>query len=239
MPALSARRLPATLFVSVGNVGGGPPFWWDRLAAAIVHATEAGLRRHGLRDGPTRRRFYLRVTEELKRMPADRARIALEEYERSLGIDPGAGARYDTEPRLAWTEIEAMSRSVFDIGSHGLDHLLLSRLPPAEAERQVVDSKRELEERLVRPIELFAYPNGKPQDVTKEVREAVCRAGYTGAVATVEGRVAAGSDPFFLERIGATRGLSATPRGAFSRTLFAAELAGLFQPVRYASRDTI
>jgi hypothetical protein len=59
------------------------------------------------------------------------------------------------------------------------------------------------------------------------VVELVRGAGYEGAVSTIEGRVSPRSDPFFLERKGATRGACAGPDGSFDEALFTVELSGL------------
>jgi len=128
---------------------------------------------------------------------------------------------------LSWEEIEEMVEGGVEIGSHTLDHPVLSRLTVAEAERQIVESRDRLAARLNRPIRFFSYPNGKREDVTSAVQELVRAAGYRGAVSTIEGRARASSDPFLLERVGATVGACTDASGQFSDALFAAELSGL------------
>jgi len=69
-------------------------------------------------------------------------------------------ARAGGEGRASWDELRRLAAQGFTIGSHGLDHTLLDALPPGELERQVAGSKRELEERLGRPVDAFALPGG-------------------------------------------------------------------------------
>jgi peptidoglycan/xylan/chitin deacetylase (PgdA/CDA1 family) len=137
-----------------------------------------------------------------------------------MALETGAVAR--------WDELAEMSRGGIEMGSHALDHPILARLPREEMERQVVESRRLLGARIGSPIRFFSYPNGKYEDVTPEVEAAVRAAGYLGAVSTVEGRVGLQSNPFMLERKGATRGMSAEAGGRFHAALFSAELAGIF-----------
>jgi hypothetical protein len=70
-------------------------------------------------------------------------------------------------------------------------------LTEAEAEREIVESRRILESRLQRPVEMFAYPNG---DVSAQVLDCV-RKTYRAAVSTEKGQVAPGADPHMLPRI--------------------------------------
>jgi peptidoglycan/xylan/chitin deacetylase (PgdA/CDA1 family) len=229
-PALQSRHLPATLFIAVDCVARGEGLWWDRLAAAILAAPPgAPTARLGLDDGGVvtddpdgRERVFRRVRERWKLLPWDEVRRRLDGVEREWAS--GAVA----SELLSWDEVARLSREGCEIGSHTLDHPILSRLPEPEAERQIAGSRRRIEEQLGAPVRHFSYPNGKRGDVTPVVREMVVRAGYEGAVSTIEGRVGRDSDPFMLERKGATRGASSDSAGRFSPALFAAELSGLY-----------
>ena len=59
--------------------------------------------------------------------------------------------------------IQALRRldSYFEIGSHTLDHVLLTEVSPEECLRQVTLGKTELEQHLGHPIKGFCYPHGK------------------------------------------------------------------------------
>lgn len=229
-PALRARNLPATLFVAVENVDRGRGLWWDRLAAAVQAApagastAEVGLDFDppvvlGARD--TRMAVFQGVKEQVKMRPWDEVLRCLDRLEAAWG--DGASGR----EMLSWDELATLAREGCGIGSHTLDHPILSRLDMAEARRQIVESRTRLEERLGLRVRYFSYPNGKRDDVTPEVVALVRGAGYEGAVSTIDGRVGPRSDPFFLERKGATRGASAGPDGRFDEALFAVELSGL------------
>lgn len=233
-PALRRRQMPATLFVSAGNLDRREPFWWDRLASAVESARSvfevdvgAGTERFEL-DGPvSRRRAFDRIREGLKLMPHSRARAVLEALETQC--DPGVReAALESGELLRWDEVVEMSRGGIEIGSHALDHPVLSRLPSEEMTRQVVESRRTIEARIGRPVRFFSYPNGKREDVTPEVERTVRAAGYLGAVSTIEGRIGPRSNPFMLERKGMTKGASTNARGALNEALLSTELSGIF-----------
>ncbi len=233
-PALRRREMPATLFVSAGNVDRGEPFWWDRLASALQTAPgplelefDKSTERFALDSPESRGRVFDRLRERLKLLSAARARDLLEAVE----VRGGKGVReraLEAGALMNWDEVVEMARGGIEIGSHGLDHAVLSRLPREEIERQVVESRRTIEAKVGLPVRFFSYPNGKREDVTSEVEATVRAAGYRGAVSTIEGRVGPRSNAFMLERKGVTNGMSADARGRLNEALFGAELAGIF-----------
>ena len=85
---------------------------------------------------------------------------------------------------LTWPEIRRLERLGFDIGSHTVHHVDLTREPPNAAASELVDSKRTLEQRLGRAVPWFSYPVGR---FDRSVVAAVARAGYLLAVTTKPG----------------------------------------------------
>jgi len=61
------------------------------------------------------------------------------------------------------------------LGSHTVSHPRLTRLSPAEAERELKDSKRALEDLTGRPVDLLSFPHG---DRNAQLVEIACVAGY-------------------------------------------------------------
>ena len=77
-------------------------------------------------------------------------------------------------------ELRELAASPFaEIGSHTTTHADLSGASEAEAYREMVSSKRALEELLQRPVESFAYPKC---GYSLACPEAARRAGYKVAV---------------------------------------------------------
>lgn len=99
---------------------------------------------------------------------------------------------------MNWREAEALAKAGWTIGSHGVDHLDLTKQDAVSVERELSDSKQEIENRLERPCEHFAYTWGR---FTPSLQNSVNRAGYTSAVSGLHGPVAARADYFALPRI--------------------------------------
>jgi len=231
LPALEARGLPATVFVTAGHVESGAPFWWDRVATAFENAPAgvveidlgSGREPISLSDAQIRLRLIDAVCERAKLMPHSEARRWIGALEAELEA-PAPGDR----SVLTWDEVRQLRARGVEIGSHTLDHPVLSRMESAEAQRQIVESRQLLEERLDAPVRFFAYPNGKRDDLTPEVVAAVRCAGYRAALTTIEGRASAASDPYRIERVGVTLGACTDASAGFSEALFATELSGAF-----------
>lgn len=77
---------------------------------------------------------------------------------------------------LGWCDLRVMADAGMSIQSHGLDHRYLDEMTPAEIVAQVADSKKAIEDKLGRPVTLFAPPGGR---VVPQLRQVAARAGYS------------------------------------------------------------
>lgn len=80
-------------------------------------------------------------------------------------------------PKMTWETLQELVKDpLFTVGGHTISHPDdLSKLPIAQQEKELTESKRELEERLGVKVDFFAYPNGKYDETTAELTKA---AGY-------------------------------------------------------------
>ena len=86
---------------------------------------------------------------------------------------------------LSWEHIQAMDSSTnIEIGAHTNSHRILSGLDDIEAYAEIEKSKLVLEEKLNRDINLFAYPNGRGEDISLASVKAVKKLGFKIAVST-------------------------------------------------------
>lgn len=81
-------------------------------------------------------------------------------------------------PLLSREEILELDAQGVEFGSHTVSHRRLTRLSAVEQRREIVDSKRALEDLLNRPIHFFCYPH---MDCDERVQSLVRDAGYSGA----------------------------------------------------------
>src|SRR5699024_5789182 len=98
---------------------------------------------------------------------------------------------------MSVTEMRAWHDAGQEVGSHTLDHVHLPDLTPEEANRQVHESRDQLEQWLGAPVEAFCYPYG---DESPAIRKMVEAAGYSNATTTERGLVRPDDDIFGLPR---------------------------------------
>ena len=144
---------------------------------------------------------------------------------------PGQLARVPRLPLLSAADLRDAAAAGFEIGSHGLTHAALDGLSPAEAEREVVGSKRALEDALGRPVEVLAYPYGRSGAAVRVLAAAHYRAScgvqMAAARAGHDRHALPRIDVYYLRRPGVFRTLG-TPlgRGYLAARAWARRLRG-------------
>ncbi len=102
------------------------------------------------------------------------------------------------EGYLSWDDIFQLQSRGWSFGSHTLNHQNLVALNQAEAENEIIQSKKILDWALAKPVTFFCYPIGKfNQKIIKIVEEA----GYAGAVTTLSGRENSAANIYQLKRV--------------------------------------
>lgn len=80
---------------------------------------------------------------------------------------------------LTWNEIREMSENGMFIGSHTLNHPNLAAIGDDQLRRELVDSKKILEEKIGKKVDLLAYPGG---NYNAHVIDLVKETGYQAAL---------------------------------------------------------
>ena len=182
LPILEALEVPATFFVTTGNVESGREFWWDeleRLAGTFGPASYGDL--HG----------------ELKRLDPEQREARMEALRKGTG--PGA-ARASHRP-LTVDEVRRLGSSRYaTVGAHGVTHTALAALPPPRQREEMAVSRSRLESWLGRPSTVFSFPFGGRRDFTSGTVRLCAEVGFTKAAANVPGCARRWSHPHRLPR---------------------------------------
>ncbi|MCO6439774.1 MAG: polysaccharide deacetylase family protein [Nitrococcus mobilis] len=201
LPILRRHGVHATFFIATGFLDGGC-MWNDRVIEAVrslsgdkLDLTEFTGQRFDLpADLRARGSVLQAILRAIKHLPFAQREAAVALIERQAGR---------TVPGLMMGEagIRALMLGGMDIGAHTVNHPILSRLPVAEARREIAASRQTLESLTGRPVRLFAYPNGNPGLDYGEAHVAMVRAlGFDAAVSTAWGCASPGSDRYQLPR---------------------------------------
>jgi len=92
-------------------------------------------------------------------------------------------------------EICCIQKKGMEIGSHTLTHPVLTKLPPHRVFKELIESKKLLEDILGEPVLSFCYTKGKFNNM---LRSYVIEAGYALARTTVSFRTEGRFDPFCM-----------------------------------------
>ncbi len=193
---LHRHRLPATFFVCPQLID-ERRWLWNQEARHRLQVLGDGARAEFARDVGAPCFDVEPVVGWMKTLDLGR-RERVEQALRAAtpGFAPGPELRAIFDP-LSWEQMREMDPNLITIGSHTLDHPILPTLDDRELQRQLVQSRTLLEQRLQRPVEFFCYPNGA-NDL--RARALVARH-YRAAVTTEAGIVHADACRTALPRI--------------------------------------
>lgn len=212
-PILREVGASATVFVPTGPLREGRPLWYDRVLHALKSTSSPRLPELGAEgldglplpaDAARREATAARLLSWLRRLDEGEREARVGTLERVLEPLP-----WSREPALAMADIETLRRATaegLEVGSHSVSHPIFSGLPRRRVRRELQESRRDLEAWLQRPVELFAYPNGRAGDFDSTTEEELRRAGYRYAFTTEPGINGAATltRPYRLRRNDAT-----------------------------------
>lgn len=236
-PILKKYDLPATIFLATDYIGTSRWFWPDELAYMLGHAQEqmteqdfdkalvSVLAEMSAADEAATPVLPLlaesdvaansdRLIEHCKHLPPDTIAGFVRRLSQALGVRPPGG-----RVLLDWQEVKEMSKHNVTFGAHSCSHRILTNIPLAEVEDELVKSREALLGHDLVPLPVFCYPNGT---FDREIQSLTRATGYLGAVGCEIGlETGRPHDAFALKRI------SVHEDAAASDSLFALTLSGL------------
>jgi len=208
LPVLEKVGVPATFFVSTGELGSNREFWWDDLERILLEergfppAFELRDERFG-RNWPTksyveRSALYQGILPLIKQVDVVRREDWFKQLRDWAGIK-----EYGRETHRVMTINELQKLAASDlttIGAHTVSHTPLATLSSADQQREIVESKHQLEELTGRDITVFSYPFGGKDDYTCETVHLCRKAGYVRTASNFPGQVHRWTDPYQIPR---------------------------------------
>lgn len=201
LPILRSLGLSATFFIATGFLDGGR-MWNDTVIESVRRWGGRELVVEGLDLPPLsvrtlaeRRAAIAKVLPSLKYLePWHRERVCNRLAEEVGGCDL-------PRPMMRSWQVAQLVREGMTVGAHTRTHPILARIGPKQARAEIKGSLQDLEGVVGSPIEVFAYPNGKPcEDYGPEHVQLLREFGVQAAVSTVPGVADPGLDPLQLPR---------------------------------------
>jgi len=202
LPILQQLGLRATFFVSTGFLDGGR-MWNDSVIECLraspkesIELDAYKLGRLPLRTIDDRRRCIDALLPRIKYLPLSERMDAVFDLQRRCGVE-----MLPDNLMMSTDQVRLMHRAGMEIGAHTVNHPILKSISTAEAEREIREGRCTLESIVDAPVDVFAYPNGKPgQDYDASHVEIVKTLGFRGAVSTAPGAARHGVDLHELPR---------------------------------------
>ncbi len=229
LPVLTKLDIPATIFLSTDFIDSDKKFWfiqarqaWMSLDRGSFQEILDNLQRETAPseiDSATLIADFDSFAEFVKKLAPDTADKLLKQ------MNPLISAELENIRWVVnWEEIARMASNGIDLGSHGQSHTILTALDKDQVETELTSSRRILEEKTSRAVDLLAYPNGNSDE---SVRNLARSAGYRLAVRANRSFPEGEIDNMALPRIGIHDGCSLSAFGRFSPALFACHLYGV------------
>lgn len=227
-PLLERYGVPATLFITTGQIGSSREFWWDELEKVFLLPGTLpqhldleinGHTHHWDLNGAARyseEQFQVHRTWQASsaKPPSPRHELfqtihtllrALPSGPRTEKMDAllkWSGASREARPSyraLSTGELTALARTdVIDFGGHTVTHPHLAEQELAVQREEIQGGKAALEQLVGRAVESFSYPYGFYSNPTIEL---VRQAGYGSACTCIERVARRESDLFQLPRL--------------------------------------
>jgi peptidoglycan/xylan/chitin deacetylase (PgdA/CDA1 family) len=208
-PILKSYKVPAIIFLSTNMIGSTNWPWTDRISYYIRYSSNSKLK--GLLDYLTRYQINFKVSIRTllmqKKNLAENIIYSMKLSGRAKlqnlidSIDAMMSDLHDIlqkeSPWLTWEQIREMKQNMIDFGAHTHNHVILTNTSLDDAEKEIIQSKRILAEKIGDPVEIFSYPNG---NYNRQIVKLLEQNGYRYAVTTKKGFVDDYSDNFILNR---------------------------------------
>jgi peptidoglycan/xylan/chitin deacetylase (PgdA/CDA1 family) len=207
LPILAKHGATATFYVTTGAVDDREVLWPVGLRRTIracrAPSLEFGFAGSVPIDVSTDRNKEKAIrflTGLVKRCGETTAEDVLAEIDEACG---GGSAEPGMRIMMNRDEVRKLHESGMTVGAHTVKHYNMPSLDAAVLEREVLESKRVLEEIIEAPVEHFAYPNGRTaRHCNAPTAEAVASAGFRSAVTSVTGPASPRFSPYCLPRLG-------------------------------------
>jgi peptidoglycan/xylan/chitin deacetylase (PgdA/CDA1 family) len=113
-------------------------------------------------------------------------------------------AGFTGNKHLSWQQASELAQAGIAFGSHSISHSKLSKLSISRVREEIIDSKKEIEDRIGFAVESFSYPYAFPSGNMRFINELegiLIEGGYSWGVSTRIGRAHSKDNRYFLRRL--------------------------------------
>ena len=206
-PVLERYGIPAVFHVTTGYVGQRRRLWPQELLELVYHWPYKVIPMPGTHtdqpvpaESPARLALAGEIKNRCKQLAAEDLQPYLDRL-RSAGAWPTRHGDNELYDFLTWDDVRSLHARGFAIGSHTVEHPVLTRLTPDRLADELQRSKATIERELGVACPLLAYPNGGREDLSPAVLAQVKATGYKAAFTLAQHVTTPNTNPYALSRI--------------------------------------
>ena len=203
-PILKQKGLPATYFIAPDYIGIKNSLWDYEIFKILynnrnLHKINIGGKDISQNIFQSRLFFIFSIIERIKSLDSNSRQKFLEIFRNE--VQEKEINDYLSDKCMTWDQIEELSLNDMEIGSHGLTHSSLARIPFDEAVQEITRSKEIIENNIKKKCIYFAFPFGSKKDYNSELIDYIKNAGYQACLLNTHGYNHIKKDAFCFRRI--------------------------------------
>ena len=194
-PVLKKHGVPVTIYLATSFIGTLERTWTDQIELALLETKKDRFilpellsnEKLRIRTKEEREQVNIKVAEALKVGPDEERKELMRNLFKILELDDTCRSNLKSRMMLNWGEVQKMAQNDITIGAHSHTHPILSRMPFQEAKEDIFISKKVIEKNLGIKAKHFAFPNGREEDFTEELRDYCRQIGFESVSSVVYG----------------------------------------------------
>jgi peptidoglycan/xylan/chitin deacetylase (PgdA/CDA1 family) len=193
LPLFKKYDIPFTIYITNCFANRTAILWWYLLEQVIQTKSEFELNigsetiTYKWSNFSEGEKLYPEIRKKIRQIPRS---IYADSLKTAFMIDDDFIKKSCDEQALSWDEIKQLSNeSIVTIGAHTMNHLSLATLSETDLNAEMEQSKLELENKIGKPVEHFAYPYGGFEDAHIREYKAAGTLGFKTAVLNYPGNV--------------------------------------------------
>jgi len=193
LPLFQRYACPFTVFAATKIIDGEAELWWLALEQVIAENETVSFCIDGrqtdfqTRTASEKQSAYDTIYWTLRSIPEAEQRRKIRNLCSRYGVDPKKLCRREA---MSWDQLRDLADDpLVTIGAHTVNHVALGKLPEEQALWEITASRKTLETRLERPVDLFCYPYGDAASAGPREFRLAETVGMEAAVTTRKGLI--------------------------------------------------
>ena len=209
LPVLKKYKIPATFFINTGYIGTDRIIWTDILELIIADYKEERInfnfidfsKDYNTATNEQKIKTLLDIKSIIKSIDENKKQKIMKYFSNHHQLKLSKTTT-DLYLNLNWNHIKEIdSDDLFEIGAHTVNHIILSYVDLETAKKEIINSKKMIEQNLRKTVDLFSYPEGQENHYNDDIIQILKEQNFLCSPSAIWGDNEPGADLFHLKRI--------------------------------------